>query len=114
MNLGAMNSQGRTRQQTEAALFWQNGPELAYYSVLDQLTAQMQVGEAARAYALVATAVADSRIAALFNKWEYRSWRPITSIRLGNGVGWQAVPDWVRGQVCCTSPSSLPLTSVVH
>jgi hypothetical protein len=95
MNLGKVSSWGRTPQQTETAFFWENNPEIPLMSVLDQLTTNMTVAEASRAYALTATALADSRIAAMFNKWEHRSWRPVTAIPLGNGVGLEAHRDWM-------------------
>ena len=95
MNLGKVSSWGRTPQQTDTAKFWEQSPELTFFTGLDQITSNMTVAEAARAYALTATAAADSRIAAMYNKWEHRNWRPVTAIPLGNGVGFEAHQEWI-------------------
>lgn len=94
MDLGKISSWGRTPAQTDTAKFWEDHPETSFFTVLDQITGNMSVPEAARVYALAATTAADSRIAAMFNKWEHRSWRPVTAIPLGNGVGFEAHQEW--------------------
>ena len=95
LDLGKSSSQGRTPEQTETALLWEFAPEPALFGVLDQLTANMSVPEAARAYALTATALADSRTAAVFNKWEHKAWRPVTAITTDNGEGFEVQADWM-------------------
>jgi hypothetical protein len=46
-----------------------------WMNALDKLTADSSVPEAAKAYAVAATAAADTRTASLENRYFYNSWR---------------------------------------
>jgi hypothetical protein len=83
---GGHNSEKRTAQQTETALFWLVGPPTAYHPFVRQLVTakQMSVVDSARFMALVAVGITDAIIAVLDAKYEYNFWRPITAIRNGD------------------------------
>jgi hypothetical protein len=100
--LGRKESATRTATETEIAAFWGTSPELPWFAALEHVvnTANTSTGtglgvvEATRAYALASLAFADSRIAALDNKYFYSMWRPETSLAEGNGVGFPKDPDY--------------------
>lgn len=85
--VGVMNSTSRSADQTETVHFW-SGPniEMMWYQVLKQVTANLSLADSTKAYAAMASAMADARIAAFDSKYFYNLWRPITSIPVGNNV----------------------------
>ena len=84
LQVGIKNSSSRSADQTEIAHFWDGNVELLWYDVLKQVTANLSLADSAKAYAATASAIADARIAAFDSKYFYNSWRPITSIPVGN------------------------------
>lgn len=92
--VGSKNSTVRTPEQTEIANWWSGNVELLWYDVLKQVTANLSLADSAKAYAATASAMADARIAAFDSKYFYNSWRPITSIPVGNNqtTGFPADP----------------------
>jgi RHS repeat-associated protein len=102
---GARDSQARSADETQSALFWADGngtytppghwndiaataASLAGKSVLDN----------ARVFAQLNVALADAGIAAWDAKYTYNTWRPITAIRQADKDGnplTSADPNWV-------------------
>jgi hypothetical protein len=87
--LGRFDSKERTPDQTEAARFWLSVGGDVYYPLVRSIAAAKELGtvDAARLFALVAVARADSLIAVFDAKYHYDFWRPITAIRHGDNDG---------------------------
>ena len=58
-----------TDDQSQIANFWKKSPELSWFSVLDQVTANFSVVNASRAYALASVVFLDSRVTVMDNKY---------------------------------------------
>lgn len=94
--LGGKASTARSTGQTEAAEFW------AHYSWANAAHAaafsqENLLATTTRAYALIAMAMLDARIAIADAKFAYNLWRPVTAIRNGDITGNAATPridDW--------------------
>jgi len=85
--VGTKNSTSRSADQTETVYFWSGANiEMPWYGVLKQVAENFTLAESVKAYACMATAMADARIAAFDSKYFYNSWRPVTSIQVGNNV----------------------------
>jgi len=103
--LGSTTSVERTADQTEAALFWRLGggsstPPGIWLSIAQQaaVDAGMSISDAARMYAAMGVAVADSAICSWDAKVTYDTWRPPTAIHQGDLDGNPmtfADPTWV-------------------
>ena len=97
--IGALGSATRTADQTASALFWD----------VSNSTTWMRVGltiaedesfdtlHFASAFASLSTGLADALIEGFATKYEYRLWRPVTAIQLGDTDGNAATiadPSW--------------------
>lgn len=114
--LGRRASTVRNQDQTQKAEYWSANPQLIWFQALDEITAnpmnrlggqmnRMGVADAAKAYAMASVAAADSRISLFENKYTYNHWRPITSIRAGNGpANFEVQQDWEPAQVTPAAP----------
>jgi hypothetical protein len=118
-SLGSKTSTTRTAEQSQIALFWGDGPATCtppgHWCIIAHgvsLAKGWTLIENARAFALLALALADAAIAAWDMKFTYWSWRPITGIPKGSTDGnphttgdpiWQPLlttpnfPDYVSG-----------------
>jgi hypothetical protein len=88
--LGDINSAVRTPQQTEIGLFWGvENPQTQTNRAFRGLATQqnLDTAAAARYFAIVETAAADSSIACFDAKYFYHFWRPITAIHAGDTDG---------------------------
>ena len=83
MKLGRADSTVRTGDQSQIAKFWKKSPEVSWFSILDQVTANFSVVVASKAYALASVAFADSRISTMDNKYFWSHWRPISAVTTG-------------------------------
>ena len=97
--LGALNSQVRTPDQTQIALFWTGSPSAIWNGVARQVIAgrNLDLSSTARALALMYLAASDSGIACWDAKYTYNFWRPITAIRNADADGNDATvaePGW--------------------
>ncbi|QDV81346.1 PAP2 superfamily protein [Stieleria magnilauensis] len=105
MDLGRLDSRGRTEDQTEIAIFWADGSgtftppghwnQIAADVVLEQDNSLL---ENARIFALLNLALADAGISAWDAKYEYDLWRPIDAIQQGDQDGnslTNADPTWL-------------------
>ena len=92
MKVGNATSDGRTADHTESVAFWCEQPDTLLFDVLGQVTKDMNLLEASRAYAMAAVAGVDARIVSMDAKYHYSTWRPVTAIPLGNGVNYPAAP----------------------
>ena len=86
--LGRVDSQLRTADQTQIALFWADGAGTAtppgHWLVIAQGISQQRhltLAENARLFALVSIAVADAAIVSWDHKYYYSDWRPVTGIQ---------------------------------
>jgi hypothetical protein len=87
--IGALNSATRTTEQTQIATFWLGSPVAIWNQPLTQLitTRNFDLSTAARTFALVYLAAADSGIICWAVKYEYNFWRPQPAIRRGDEDG---------------------------
>jgi hypothetical protein len=93
-SLGVATGSTRTADQSQIALFWNNGPTTAtppgHLNVMAQLAAESQgntLSENARLFALLNIAEADAAIACWQNKFATNLWRPVTAIRNAENDG---------------------------
>jgi hypothetical protein len=87
--IGSMNSQTRSAEQTEIAVFW-NGNTPAYWNRIATSVATERhttLSRNARLLALLNVAMADAAISCWDGKYAYNFWRPITAIRLAGTDG---------------------------
>jgi hypothetical protein len=96
---GVTTPSTRTADQTEIGLFWIESSPLAWNRLARALSASrgLDLWQNARLYGLLNLAMADGYIASWQAKYQYRFWRPITAIRLGDTDGnpeTQGVADW--------------------
>ena len=106
---GAANSNVRTAQQTELALFWTENTAVQYARALRNLPGArgLDVADTARLFAPVWTTAADALIGCWNAKYQYNFWRPVTAIRNGDidgNPGTAAGPD--EGRLAATLPAS--------
>lgn len=80
---GSVNSTERTPEQTQVAYFWYEEPNFKWNRIANELILRddLDVWRAARLLALMNFAIADSGIACMDAKYEFRFWRPFTAIR---------------------------------
>ena len=81
---GALNGSTRTDDETATALFWSTpvGPVVQYNAAMRTETAErgLDIGQTARAFALLDTSISDANISCWYAKWSYAYWRPVTAI----------------------------------
>ena len=105
-DLGAIDSETRTEEQTTIGLFWAYdrlgmGTPMQLYNQVLRNVAENQgndMHENARLFALASTAVADAGIVAWDSKFKYDFWRPITGIRQADADGnpdTSPDPEWI-------------------
>ena len=87
-SLGSAISVTRASEQKQIARFWSDGagtytPPGHWNKIASEVATEQRisVAEAARLFAMLNTALADSSIAVWKTKYEFESWRPITAIR---------------------------------
>ncbi len=104
---GRADSVVRTAEQTDVAFFWSENPYVHWNRNLTALaiSAQLDVLETARMFAMVQTAVSDAVIVGFDAKYRYGFWRPRTAIP-------QADADDNPNTVA--DPAWRPLLSVNH
>jgi hypothetical protein len=98
--LGALNSNTRTAEQTEIGRFWFLTGARSYNPVVHQVAKakDMDIVDCARLFALVSMAGSDAYIAVFDAKYAYNFWRPITAVRNADLTGNKATPrdaNWV-------------------
>ena len=81
--IGRVDSQSRTAEQSEIAEFWYEDSPLGWNRITRTVVLQKNLDSwrAARTFALVNFAMADAYIAGFAAKYEFRFWRPITAIQ---------------------------------
>jgi hypothetical protein len=81
-SLGALNSSGRTAQQTEIGRFHTENPTTFWTRNLRDFatTRGLRIDQSARLYAMLYVAFADSSIACWDSKYYFNAWRPVTAI----------------------------------
>ena len=97
--LGSLTSTARTKDQTEAAIFWQgNG---AFWNGVTRTIvatrADLDIVANARLFAMEDLAAADGFIGCYNDKYYWQFWRPIAAIRAGDADGNPATdgdPNW--------------------
>jgi hypothetical protein len=77
---------GRSTEQTQIARFWAQQTHIPFNAIAGSLVEreELELEEAARLFALLNIALADSRIVTWDTKYEFGFWRPITAIQLGD------------------------------
>ncbi|WP_409494369.1 vanadium-dependent haloperoxidase [Amycolatopsis sp. cmx-11-12] len=103
--VGAVDSEVRTRAQTDTAAFWYQSSVLGFTGVLRAALAESKGSPPDRAR-LVATfhvAAVDTEIAVSDAKYAYLFWRPVTALRSGSAPEWTplhvtpAFPEYPSG-----------------
>ncbi len=84
--LGSVNSETRTVEQTEIARFWLASPTEIWNGVARQLIEArgLHLSSTARAFGLMYLASADASIVCWSAKYTFNFWRPITAIENGD------------------------------
>lgn len=97
--LGAADSPDRTADQSQIALFWNDGPGTGtppgHWQWIARILAEQQgtgLVENARLFALLSFAQADAAIVSWDNKYYYNHWRPYTGIARAGSDGNPATP----------------------
>ena len=82
-SVGRLNSNVRTAEQTDIALFWFEFTPIGWNRIANTVVRQkhLDVWKSARVMALVNFAMADGYIAGFAGKYNFRFWRPYTAIR---------------------------------
>jgi hypothetical protein len=82
-SVGALASTTRTRDQTDAAIFWQDAVFALWNRAFRTIAAdqRLDVADTARLFAVENLAAADAAIGCWNNKYHWNFWRPITAIR---------------------------------
>lgn len=103
--LGRIDSDIRTEEETQIALFWADGagtetPPGHWNSIARTVASQhcSTIGETSRLFALLNIALADSAISCWNTKYHYNLWRPVTAIHLADDDGNDctfADPTWM-------------------
>ena len=105
---GALTGSTRTDDETATALFYSVavGPVVQYNAAMRTETAQrgLDIGETARAFALLDTAMADANISCWYAKWSYAYWRPVTAIRVADDGNPATQPDATWTPLIVTPP----------
>lgn len=131
--LGQIDSRYRTDQQTETARFWLgNAGSVTLPGMWNEVAAQAAVNtnqtllQNAQLFTQLNFALADASIAAWDAKYTYRTWRPITAIRLADSdknaatqadANWQsfletpAHPDYVSSHSSLSGAAAAVLTN---
>lgn len=88
--IGAVGSLIRTGDQGDSAQFWASGNASQAWIRIGLALSEddgLSTLENARTFALLSSVMADSQISGFDSKYEYRLWRPITAIQLGDTDG---------------------------
>ena len=87
--IGSATSATRLPDETASALFWDaaNGATWLRIGVIVAEDEGLDTLGFARSFATLTTSLADALIAGFDAKYEYRLWRPVTAIRLGDTDG---------------------------
>jgi PAP2 superfamily len=106
--IGSATSKARTRDQTEAAIWWDD-PRQVEWSIRRQLatTHRLSTLQTARLFAMVDITAADALIACYEEKLFWGLWRPVTAIPLADTDGnpaTRADPGWTPLRVTAPSP----------
>jgi hypothetical protein len=128
--IGAAGSLSRTEDQGDSAQFWASGSASQAWIRIGLALAEddgLSTLENARTFALLSSVMADSQIAGFDSKFEYRLWRPVTAIRLGDtdgnaltlgDAGWAslvsapAFPSYVSTHSVLSRASAISLSSI--
>jgi len=127
--IGSIQSQSRTADQTEIAEFWAcfsytSTPAGHWYEIATRLARQENLSliETTRLLALANIAMADAGIACWDTKYHYESWRPIQAIRAADQDGnpntrldptWDSLlespphPEYVSGHAAFSGAGSM-------
>ncbi len=102
--IGRVDSGTRTAEQSEIARFWYEDSPLGWNRITSTIVRRkdLDLWEAARAFALVNFAMADAYIAGFEGKYEFRFWRPVTAIQNAGSDGNERTepdPAWQPFQV---------------
>jgi hypothetical protein len=97
--IGSLTSSTRTAEQTEIGRFWLGTPGAIWNGVARGAISahNLDISDAARAFALMYLAAADAGIACWDAKYTYNSWRPQAAIRNGHlddNLKTEADPNW--------------------
>jgi len=85
-DLGAMNSATRTAEQTTIARFWSMGIPNHWNSTAREIAINqgLTLIQKARLFALLNITMADAQISCWDMKYQFKLWRPVTAIQLGD------------------------------
>lgn len=113
-HLGAATGGGATDEQRNIARFWADQPMLQWNRAWRGIVAANALSglDAARFFAMLSTASADSLIACWDAKYEYMFWRPVTAIRFTEDPAWSSLvptpnhPEYPGAHGCLSGAST--------
>jgi hypothetical protein len=125
--LGRVDSADRTSEQTEIARFWADHGTAQWNRAVRQIAIGqgLNLGEAARLFAMVFVSAADADIACMDAKYHYRFWRPVHAITRADtddnpateaDPTWQSLlnvnhPEYPSGHGCHTGAITVALAA---
>jgi hypothetical protein len=115
--LGRADSASRTAEQTEIALFWNDGPGTqsppGHWNDVARVVAKHRLGfiQRARLFALLNLGLADAAIVAWDTKFVHDYWRPVTAIRAADSDDNPATEPDVTWEPLLTTPPFPAYTS---
>ena len=129
--LGSLGSTTRTQAQTYLAYFYSDNPILMWNRGMRGIAAarQLDIGKAARLFALANMATSDALMTAWDNKNRHTQWRPVTAIREADLDGnphtqkdetWLPLintpnyPDWTSGANTVSGAMSQTVSRFFH
>ena len=116
-DFGAATGGLATSEQKDVARFWSDNPVLQWNRAWRGIAVARGLSglQAARYFAILATAGADTLIACWDAKYEYMFWRPVTAIRATEDPSWSALvttpnhPEYPGGHGCLSGASTSAL-----
>lgn len=123
MQYGKNNDSLRTQYQTDTAMFWADVPGTAgvaghwFNITATLLPSTSSLYFISKVYAAVAVGQFDGSIAAWYQKYKYRNWRPVTAIRAGIDATWTPLlstpghPEYPSGHAATAAPSAFILAA---
>lgn len=128
--LGRVDSLERTAYQTETARFWSEQTAVQWNRTVRRIAADrgLNLGQAARLFAMVTVSAADAAIACWDAKFEFVWWRPVQAIQRADTDGnpatvaeptWQALlsanhPEYTSGHSCVSTAVTTALRAYFH
>jgi hypothetical protein len=127
---GRVDSAVRTAEQTVVARFWAEQTAVQWHRAVVRLAVErrLDLGQAARLFAMVFVAAGDAGIGCFEAKFHFMAWRPVHAVQRADTDGnprtvadptWQALlnvnhPEYPSGHACLTGAVTTALAAFFH